>query len=55
LVCYNALGVFADDAVYRAALGDLKGRARFFWYRVRAMERHVAELGFAPSGVASLL
>jgi hypothetical protein len=30
-VCYNALDVFADDAVYRAALGDLKGRARFFW------------------------
>jgi hypothetical protein len=55
LVCYNALGAFADDAVYGAALGDRKGTARFFWWRVRAMERHVAELGFAPSGVASLL
>lgn len=54
-VCYNALGVFADDAVYRAALGDDEGKARFLRWRVRAMERHVAGLDFAPGGVASLL
>uniref|UniRef100_A0ACD5ZEU3 Uncharacterized protein n=1 Tax=Avena sativa TaxID=4498 RepID=A0ACD5ZEU3_AVESA len=54
-VCYNALGVFADDAVYRAALGDDEGKARFLRWRVRAMDSHVAELDFAPGGVASLL
>ncbi|CAM0909354.1 unnamed protein product [Alopecurus aequalis] len=54
-VCYNALGVFADDAVYRAALGDDEGKARFLRWRVRAMESHVAELDFTPGGVASLL
>ncbi|KAM0889983.1 hypothetical protein ACQ4PT_027376 [Festuca glaucescens] len=54
-VCYNALGVFADDTVYKAALGDDEGKARFLRWRVRAMESHVAELDFAPGGVASLL
>lgn len=54
-VCYNALGVFADDAVYRAALGDGEGRARFLRWRVSAMESHVAQLDFAPGGAASLL
>jgi hypothetical protein len=54
-VCYNALGVFADDAVYKAALGDDEGKARFLRWRVRAMEDHVAKLDFAPGGVASLL
>ena len=54
-VCYNDLGVFADDAVYRAALGDDEGKARFLRWRVRAMESHVAQLDFTPGGVASLL
>ncbi|XP_047089109.1 patellin-4-like [Lolium rigidum] len=54
-VCYNALGVFADEAVYRAALGDGEGRARFLRWRVSAMESHVAQLDFAPGGAASLL
>jgi actin-related protein len=54
-VCYNALGVFTDDAVYKAALGDDEGKARFLRWRVRAMEEHVAKLDFAPGGVASLL
>jgi len=54
-VCYNALGVFADDAVYKKALGTEEGRARFLRWRVRAMERHVAELDFKPGGAASLL
>jgi hypothetical protein len=54
-VCYNALGVFADDAVYKKALGTEEGKARFLRWRVRAMERHVAELDLRPGGVASLL
>ncbi|KAL6603144.1 hypothetical protein ACP70R_043505 [Stipagrostis hirtigluma subsp. patula] len=54
-VCYNALGVFADDAVYKKALGTEEGKARFLRWRVRAMERHVAELDFKPGGAASLL
>uniref|UniRef100_A0A453SXH5 CRAL-TRIO domain-containing protein n=1 Tax=Aegilops tauschii subsp. strangulata TaxID=200361 RepID=A0A453SXH5_AEGTS len=56
-VCYNALGVFADEAVYRSALGTDGGKkpARFLRWRVRAMERHVAELDFRPGGAASLL
>uniref|UniRef100_A0A0D9WT52 CRAL-TRIO domain-containing protein n=1 Tax=Leersia perrieri TaxID=77586 RepID=A0A0D9WT52_9ORYZ len=55
-VCYNALGVFADEAVYRKAVGTEEGKARFLRWRVRAMERHVAgELDFKPGGVASLL
>lgn len=56
-VCYNALGVFADEAVYKSALGTDGGKkpARFLRWRVRAMERHVAELDFTPGGVASLL
>ncbi|KAF8658696.1 hypothetical protein HU200_059172 [Digitaria exilis] len=54
-VCYNALGVFADDAVYKKVLGTEEGKARFLQWRVRAMERHVAELEFKPGGVASLL
>ncbi|RLN11249.1 hypothetical protein C2845_PM09G21290 [Panicum miliaceum] len=54
-VCYNALGVFAGDAVYKKALGTEEGNARFLRWRVRAMERHVAELDFKPGGAASLL
>ncbi|EER88801.1 hypothetical protein BDA96_10G290800 [Sorghum bicolor] len=54
-VCYNALGVFADDAVYKKALGTEEGKARFLRWRVRAMERHVAELDLRPGGAASLL
>ncbi|KAL6873782.1 hypothetical protein ACP4OV_013864 [Aristida adscensionis] len=54
-VCYNALGVFADDAVYKKALGTEEGKARFLRWRVRAMERHVAELDLKPGGAASLL
>ncbi|XP_062232988.1 patellin-4-like [Phragmites australis] len=54
-VCYNALGVFADDAVYKKALGSEEGKARFLRWRVGAMERHVAELDFKPGGAASLL
>ncbi|KAF8687317.1 hypothetical protein HU200_043000 [Digitaria exilis] len=54
-VCYNALGVFADDAVYKKVLGTEEGKARFLQWRVRAMERHVAELELKPGGVASLL
>ncbi|OEL15711.1 Patellin-4 [Dichanthelium oligosanthes] len=54
-VCYNALGVFAGDAVYKKALGTEEGKARFLRWRVRSMERHVAELDFKPSGAASLL
>uniref|UniRef100_A0A0A8YLC0 CRAL-TRIO domain-containing protein n=1 Tax=Arundo donax TaxID=35708 RepID=A0A0A8YLC0_ARUDO len=54
-VCYNALGVFADDAVYKKALGTDEGKARFLRWRVRAMERHVAELVFKPGGATSLL
>jgi hypothetical protein len=54
-VCYNALGVFADDAVYKKALGTEEGKAGFLRWRVRAMERHVAELDFKPGGVSSLL
>jgi hypothetical protein len=54
-VCYNAMGVFADDAVYKKALGSEGGKAQFLQWRVRAMERHVAELDFKPGGAASLL
>ncbi|CAN6200812.1 unnamed protein product [Urochloa humidicola] len=54
-VCYNAMGVFADDAVYKKALGTEEGKARFLRWRVRAMERHVAELDLRPGGAASLL
>uniref|UniRef100_A0A0E0Q1H2 CRAL-TRIO domain-containing protein n=1 Tax=Oryza rufipogon TaxID=4529 RepID=A0A0E0Q1H2_ORYRU len=54
-VCYNALGVFADDAVYKKALGTEEGKARFLRWRVRAMESHVAKLDLRPGGVASLL
>ncbi|XP_066376270.1 patellin-4 [Miscanthus floridulus] len=54
-VCYNALGVFADDAVYKKALGTEEGKARFLRWRVRAMERHVAKLDLRPGGAASLL
>jgi len=54
-VCYNALGVFADDAVYKKALGTEEGKARFLRWRVRAMELHVAELDLRPGGAASLL
>ncbi|CAN6220439.1 unnamed protein product [Urochloa humidicola] len=54
-VCYNAMGVFADDAVYKKALGTEEGKARFLRWRVRAMERHVAELDLKPGGAASLL
>ncbi|KAG2613625.1 hypothetical protein PVAP13_4KG370300 [Panicum virgatum] len=54
-VCYNALGVFADDALYKKALGTEEGKARFLRWRVRAMERHVAELDLKPGGAASLL
>ncbi|XP_015694283.2 patellin-4 [Oryza brachyantha] len=54
-VCYNAPGVFADDAVYKKALGTEEGKARFLRWRVRAMESHVAKLDFKPGGVASLL
>jgi hypothetical protein len=54
-VCYNALGVFADDAVYKKALGTEEGKAGFLRWRVRAMERHVAQLDFTPGGVSSLL
>ncbi|CAD6335880.1 unnamed protein product [Miscanthus lutarioriparius] len=55
LVCYNALDVFADDAVYKNALGTEEGKARFLRWRVRAMELHVAELDLRPGGAASLL
>ncbi|GJM97700.1 hypothetical protein PR202_ga14646 [Eleusine coracana subsp. coracana] len=54
-VCYNALGVFADEAVYKKALGTEEGKARFLQWRVRAMERHVADLDLKPGGVSSLL
>ncbi|TVU08520.1 hypothetical protein EJB05_41925 [Eragrostis curvula] len=54
-VCYNTLGVFADDAVYKKALGTEEGKASFLRWRVRAMERHVADLDFKPGGVSSLL
>uniref|UniRef100_A0A0E0LEK0 CRAL-TRIO domain-containing protein n=1 Tax=Oryza punctata TaxID=4537 RepID=A0A0E0LEK0_ORYPU len=54
-VCYNALGVFADDSVYKKALGTEEGKARFLRWRVRAMESHVAKLDLRPDGVASLL
>ncbi|CAN6215976.1 unnamed protein product [Urochloa humidicola] len=54
-VCYNAMGVFADDAVYKKAFGTEEGKARFLRWRVRAMERHVSELDLKPGGVASLL
>ncbi|XP_062229542.1 patellin-4-like [Phragmites australis] len=54
-VCYNALGVFADNVVYTKALGTEVGKARFLRWRVRAMERHVAELEFKPGGAVSLL
>ncbi|CAL5039913.1 unnamed protein product [Urochloa decumbens] len=54
-VCYNAMGVFGDDAVYKKALGTEEGKARFLRWRVGAMERHVAELDLRPGGAASLL
>ncbi|KAG8074942.1 hypothetical protein GUJ93_ZPchr0006g45437 [Zizania palustris] len=54
-VCYNEIGVFADDAVYKKALGTEEGKARFLRWRVRAMESDVAKLDFKPGGVASLL
>ncbi|CAL5054339.1 unnamed protein product [Urochloa decumbens] len=54
-VCYNAMGVFADDAVYKKVLGTEEGKARFLRWRVRAMERHVAGLDLRPGGAASLL
>ncbi|CAL5049248.1 unnamed protein product [Urochloa decumbens] len=54
-VCYNAMGVFGDDAVYKKTLGTEEGKARFLRWRVRAMERHVAELDLRPGGAASLL
>lgn len=55
-VCYNDLGALADEAVYRKALGDEAGKARFLRWRVRAMDSHVAELDFrGAGGVTSLL